>query len=508
MATTKVRGELVGLNPGNPDYILDSTNAVTVINSGGNQYNFNGVYGKFGAKIGTITLTGVPAGHPIAFINNGKTSQISYTGTVDEGTATGPDGNTYTFYSGTVTLTVSADFGTISYYCKIHGYMGGQDNLVYTYSDSGLKMPSGTELNRPTNATGQIRNNTNETSNGATSAMEYYNGTDWKKITTKALLPPTQTYTQNAYGGNGNTRTFNPGFTPDLVMIKTTNYYEDWVLSYRGFGENYLRPSTSQAKVASTILRVDQATGFRTTGVSLVNGSAGYNYIYYAWKANGGTYSSNADGTITSSVQSSAGTAASGSLDQGFSVVRYTGNGTASQTVGHGLDGTPDFIIVKNENLSSNWACYHVGLGVDKVAFLDTGGATQTVAGKWSGTNDSVFGINSAADVNNNGSNLVAFCFKSVLGYSKFSSYTGTGSAGNAQDLGFEPGLVIIRGATSGGWLVYDSSNTGQRLQIDSTVPNSADTSITFTTTGFEFTGSGNNTAATEYIYMAFDKNV
>ena len=49
-------------------------------------------------------------------------------------------------------------------------------------SDKGLKMPSGTEFNRPTDATGQIRNNTNETSSGSASAMEYYNGTEWKVI--------------------------------------------------------------------------------------------------------------------------------------------------------------------------------------------------------------------------------------------------------------------------------------------------------------------------------------
>ncbi len=376
-------------------------------------------------------------------------------------------------------------------------------------SENGLKMPSGTELNRPTDATGQIRNNTNETSNGASSAMEYYNGADWKKITTKALLPPTQTYTQNTYSGNSSSnRVFNPGFTPDLVMIKSTNYYEDWILSYRGFGENYIRANNAGAKVLSTMLRVDQATGFRTTGLSPVNNSAGYNYIYYAWKANGGTYSSNTDGTITSSVQSSAGTAAAGSLDQGFSVVRYTGNATASQTVGHGLDGTPEFIIVKNVDTPVNWACYHVGLGVDKYFTFNTG-AEVTSNGIWAGTNDSVFGVNTASEVNNNGDNLVAFCFKSVAGYSKFGSYTGTGAAGNAQDLGFEPGLILVRATGGSSSLrVYSSSSTGQRLQISSTVPYSADTSITFTSTGFEFTGSGNNAAATEYIYMAFDKNV
>ena len=201
MATTKVRGEVVDFNPGNPDYILDSTNAVTVINAGGNQYNFNGVYGKFGAKIGTITLTGVPSSHPFALINNGKTSQISYTGTVDEGTAVGPDGNTYTFYSGTVTLTVSADFGIISYYCKIHGYMGGQDNLVYTYSDSGLKMPSGTDVREGADTTGKIRNNTSDSSEASQSCMEYYNGTEWKTLTNTP--PPQLNYVIIAGGGTG-----------------------------------------------------------------------------------------------------------------------------------------------------------------------------------------------------------------------------------------------------------------------------------------------------------------
>ena len=238
MATTKLSGEAVDFNPGNPDYILDSTNAVTVINAGGNQYNFNGVYGKFGAKIGTITLTGVPAGHPIAFINSGKTSQISYTGTVDEGTATGPDGNTYTFYSGTVTLTVSADFGTISYYCKIHGYMGGQDNLVYTYSDSGLKIPSGTEVNRPTAVAGMVRNNTNETSEGSSSCEEYYNGSAWKVINNAALtldlsnasLIDTQVLTVT----EGNARGWS--FVPDATAL--------YVTSMNGSSQDFLHKYT------------------------------------------------------------------------------------------------------------------------------------------------------------------------------------------------------------------------------------------------------------------------
>jgi len=55
-------------------------------------------------------------------------------------------------------------------------------DLNESTSESGLKMPSGTELNRPTAVAGQIRNNTNETSEGSASCEEYYNGTEWKKI--------------------------------------------------------------------------------------------------------------------------------------------------------------------------------------------------------------------------------------------------------------------------------------------------------------------------------------
>ncbi len=55
-------------------------------------------------------------------------------------------------------------------------------DLNESTSESGLKMPTGDNNNRPTAATGQIRNNTNETSSGSASAMEYYNGTEWKAI--------------------------------------------------------------------------------------------------------------------------------------------------------------------------------------------------------------------------------------------------------------------------------------------------------------------------------------
>jgi len=49
-------------------------------------------------------------------------------------------------------------------------------------SESGLKIPTGTEFNRPaTDVAGMVRNNTNETSDSSASCEEYYNGAAWKK---------------------------------------------------------------------------------------------------------------------------------------------------------------------------------------------------------------------------------------------------------------------------------------------------------------------------------------
>ena len=41
------------------------------------------------------------------------------------------DGSDYDFFYGDITVTVTGDFGVVSVYCLYHGYMGGQDLLVY-----------------------------------------------------------------------------------------------------------------------------------------------------------------------------------------------------------------------------------------------------------------------------------------------------------------------------------------------------------------------------------------
>jgi len=507
MATTKVRGEVVDFNPGNPDYILDSTNAVTVINSGGNQYNFNGVYGKFGAKIGTITLTGVPAGHPIAFINNGKTSQISYTGTVDEGTATGPDGNTYTFYSGTVTLTVSADFGTISYYCKIHGYMGGQDNLVYTYSESGLKIPTGTNANRPaTDVAGMVRNNTNESSDSSASCEEYYNGTAWQKINNVAI--PVY-YRAVLYTGTGSAQSITGvGFKPDFVWLKVRSASDNHTVfdTTRGVQEQlYPNLTNSQSNSAASLTSFD-SDGF-TIGNSTALNDSGKLYVAYCWQANGGTTSSNTDGSITSTVQA---------IDAaGFSIVQYNGNGSGGATIGHGLSSAPELTIIKKSSSTEDWYYQsEVQLGAwDKNLRLNTTGGLATGSTFVTGVSSSVTTLGTSTAVNGNGVTYINYNFYSVAGYSKFGNYTGDGQVGQSITTGFEPTWVLLKSTVgTDNWRLYDSTRGFSAGYLEPNTSDSENTThapcIAVSSTGFSITSggvnAGNNANGNLYIYLAF----
>ena len=125
------------LTPTKTDICLDADQHghthVTIANTGdGNKYIFDNnpssTY-RFKANTGTYVFENLPSNHPIAFHNNGK--PIAYSGTTSVGTKTALDGNDYTFYYGTVTGVFSGDFSTISYECYYHGYMGGQNNLIY-----------------------------------------------------------------------------------------------------------------------------------------------------------------------------------------------------------------------------------------------------------------------------------------------------------------------------------------------------------------------------------------
>ena len=87
-----------------------------------------------------------------------------------------------------------------------------------------------------------------------------------------------------------------------------------------------------------------------------------------------------------------------------FDIVTYTGNNTA-RTIPHNLGCVPGFIMVKATNRTSDWICWHTGLGDTDGLALNTTSAKSTPpwnATYWNNTNPTAthFSIGTNADVN------------------------------------------------------------------------------------------------------------
>lgn len=110
---------------------------VNIINSNGLKYIFNGLSNyvsdrQFGLYNGVYTIKNVPWHHPMALLNAGKETKISYTGHMSKRSMKWIAGHWYPFYHGDITITVTSDFGEMSIICRNHGYMGGENLLIYS----------------------------------------------------------------------------------------------------------------------------------------------------------------------------------------------------------------------------------------------------------------------------------------------------------------------------------------------------------------------------------------
>ena len=111
---------------------------------------------------------------------------------------------------------------------------------------------------------------------------------------------------------------------------------------------------------------------------------------------------------------------------------------------------------------------------------------------------------------------MVAYCFAEVAGYSKFGSYSGTGTSDGAFVFcGFRPAYVMVKITSStGDWIVEDGTRNPYNVVNAKLSPNTANAEfvdataigIDFVSNGFKLRGtdgSVNNSAQT-YIFMAF----
>jgi len=302
---------------------------------------------------------------------------------------------------------------------------------------------------------------------------------------------------------------------PDWVWFKRRGAVENhWLTdSVRGSTKGLFSNLTD-----AEATRTDQLTSFNSNGFSLGADAAGYSnvsgqsYVAWQWKA-GGTAVSNTAGSITSSV--SANTTA------GFSVVTYTGNLTAGQSVGHGLGVALSMIIVKaRSNAIYPWDVYHGSLAANQYLELNATTGVQTSANIWANTapTSTVFSIGADLGTNKSGDTYVAYCFAPVTGYSAFGSYTGNGSTdGPFVFTGFRPRYVMIKGSSfTSNWFVIDTSRSSYNVSLDALRPNlsAAETStgtysIDILSNGFKLRTSAadSNTSGATFIYACFGEN-
>ncbi len=349
--------------------------------------------------------------------------------------------------------------------------------------------------------------------------MAYTNIDDPSAFFQTALY--TGTGSAHSIGNDGNS-----DLKPDWVWIKKRSASGNNSVfdSNRGVYEELITNGTNAEATDVQLLTQFDTDGFTVGTNSGVNGS-GATFVGWQWKANGGTTSSNTDGSKTATVQAN--------QDAGFSIVTYAGSGSAS-TVGHGLADTPDVIIFKNRSAANVWATYHQGLGNNYKLELNSSNAQDSDGSFMNGTlpTSSVFTVGASVNTNGSGSNYVAYCFAEKQGYSKFGKYVGNGSGtsdgtfnGIFVYTGFKPAWVMVKRSDysqGDGWTIWDSTRPSRgsfdasnyinnKIAADSDAAESGNVydAVDFLSNGFKLrTGrAGTNASGSTYIYMAFAEN-
>lgn len=341
-----------------------------------------------------------------------------------------------------------------------------------------------------------------------------YNATSVSNVTYSepAKLPKyngTATNVTYAYNGTPTNVSFvGTSFQPDLVWIKkrssSTNADHMIFDSVRGADKVIISNST-QAEYdggGTGYQSSFDSNGFSLTGNAFVN-QASQTFVAWCFKG-GGAAVSNTDGDNNSAMVSA-------NTDAGFSIIKYTGDGTNNSSVGHSLNSTPEMFIYKRTSSSGSWNIVHKDVNNYK-AYLefDTGAANNDSS--MQSPTDSVIRFNTnSPSFNGSSQDWLIYAFHSVNGYSKIGSYTGNGGS-QTISVGFQPRFVIIKRATGGssnGWVLSDSlrgaginlfANTSQTASNES-----AYGPTSFTSDGFTLANGGGNTNASSstYIYLA-----
>jgi hypothetical protein len=279
------------------------------------------------------------------------------------------------------------------------------------------------------------------------------------------------------YEGNGDTT--NPTYISNVGIDLESNGGLVWVKSrtttYNHLLMDSVRGTTSLTSNDTTDEQSNfnrfqsyEANGF----MILANNNAdsykinrvSQDFVAWVWKGGGDAVAGSGSGVTNVSKSVNA--------DAGFSIVEYTGGGSASNTVEHGFDNqTPELIIVKCISDAAFWCVwssqltsnYNLALNLTNAQFAANSGSNGGLGDATSSDITFVSGSVNLNTVNGSGRDYIAYCFHSVSGYSKIGSYEGLGtSTVTVSGLGFKPSWIIVKNADdTSNWNIYDSRRSG-----------------------------------------------
>tara|TARA_R110000803_G_scaffold39104_7_gene84321 strand:- start:313 stop:2907 length:2595 start_codon:yes stop_codon:yes gene_type:complete len=325
------------------------------------------------------------------------------------------------------------------------------------------------------------------------------------------------------------------GFSPDFLWFKDRTVSLSHALYDTIRGPNKgLQTNSTSAENSYNALNSFDADGFTTItdGVvgNLLNNSTD-SYVAWSWKAGGtptATNSAGAGAVPTSgsvlidgvaSTSALAGTIAankiSANTEAGFSLINYTGNGLSSQTVGHGLSSTPEFLIHKDRGTNSNngqWNAWHKYAGDgDDYGYLSATNAFTGSAQIIPNGTDTIELKANLTTTNQSGHSFIMYAFHSVEGYSRVGSFEGNSNVDGAfVYTGFRPSFVLFRSAAiSANWYIIDNKRNPSNVvnkylrPIISNTEGSLDF-VDFLSNGFKLRSSSTEINGTNVIYLAF----
>ena len=301
-----------------------------------------------------------------------------------------------------------------------------------------------------------------------------YKALNTSNLGSPAIADPTSSFHPQLYTGNGSTQSIdlngNSTFEPAFTIIKNRDEDDSWVWTDAVRGATKIISSDTAAAEATD---ADTLTAFESDGFALgdddkVNTNT-EKYVSYNWKANG-SGSADSDGMTKTSDSSTSSITVSADATAGFSIIKYTGNGSAS-TLAHGLGKAPSFIITKDLGNSRAWPVYHQGLSAaTKVVYMNSYVPEATDAAVYGAApTSSVVNIATSDESNGNTISYIMYAFAEIDGFSKFGTYTGNGANdGPFINLGFKPALFATKArGLNAQWYHWDAArNTYNPLTL------------------------------------------